>query len=132
TSTKRLDNIIKDLGKIIDIRHDIFQIRQKIDLRREIDEIKLVLGKEIKTHDVSFQVNINSCPSIYSVKPMVHSILYNLISNAIKYHSDERPSCIEITSKEDSQFYKLVINDNGLGINLERDKENLFKLYKRF
>src|SRR4029450_11619961 len=31
TATKQLDQIIKDLSKIIDIRHDIFRIRQRID-----------------------------------------------------------------------------------------------------
>src|SRR5690606_19784517 len=44
TSTQRLDTIIKDLSKIIDIRNDIFQIRQQIDVAFEVQEILSVLN----------------------------------------------------------------------------------------
>jgi signal transduction histidine kinase len=132
SSTQRLDNIIKDLSKIIDIRNDIFQIRQKIDLAFEIKEILQVLNREILTQQVSFNIQVNEGRIIYSVRPMVHSILYNLISNALKYRSEERKSVIEITSSEDAEYYYVEVKDNGLGIDLDRDKDNLFKLYKRF
>lgn len=132
TSTQRLDTIIKDLSKIIDIRHDIFQIRQKIDLQHEINEILQVLNREITSHNITIATHLQQCPVLYSVKPMVHSILYNLVSNAIKYRSPERPSQIEITTREDQKYYYVDVLDNGLGIDLQRDKENLFKLYKRF
>jgi len=132
TATERLDTIIKDLTKIIDIRHDIFKIRQKIELSEEIDSIAKVLRKEIERHGVVIKREFQECPALYSVKPMIHSILYNLISNAIKYRSAERQSVIEIRSEENASFYILEVKDNGLGIDLNRHKDNLFKLYKRF
>lgn len=131
-SSLRLDAIIKDLTKIIDIRHDIFHIRQKINLNEEISEVSEILKKEINQHQVTIVRNIDRSPSFFSVKPMVHSILYNLISNAIKYKSPERAPVIEIHTSEDQTHYKLEICDNGLGIDIERNHENLFKLYKRF
>lgn len=132
TSTLRLDNIIKDLSKIIDIRNDIFQIRQQIDLRGELKEILQGLNREIITHNITIIQNLAANEIIYSVRPMVHSILYNLITNAIKYRSIERNSIIEITTHEDNKYYFIEVRDNGLGIDIGRDKENLFKLYKRF
>lgn len=132
TSTQRLDNIIKDLSKIIDIRHDIFQIRQKINLPHEITEILQVLNKEILSHNITIETDLDQCPVFYSIRPMIHSILYNLISNAVKYRSSDRVSRVTITSMEELKYYILEVRDNGLGIDLERDKENLFKLYKRF
>lgn len=132
TSTERLDNIIKDLSKIIDIRHDIFQIRQKIDLEKEIKEVSQLLRKEIDTHHVQIVPNIQKGTTTYSIRPMLHSILYNLISNAIKYRSSERDPVIEINAYEDSMYYFLEVKDNGLGIDLKKHSDNLFKLYKRF
>lgn len=131
-SSLRLDAIIKDLTKIIDIRHDIFHIRQKISLNEEISEVSAILKKEIDQHQVTLIRNITGSQSVFSVKPMVHSILYNLISNAIKYKSPERAPVIEINASEDNTHYKLEIRDNGLGIDIERNHDNLFKLYKRF
>ncbi|RAV98645.1 sensor histidine kinase [Pseudochryseolinea flava] len=132
TSAQRLDTIINDLGKIIDIRHDIFQIRQKVNLLREVDEITQVLQKDIEQFDVKIEKHIATTDELYSVQPMVHSILYNLISNAIKYRSPERRPVVEITFRENPQHYIIEVGDNGLGIDLERYKDDLFKLYKRF
>lgn len=132
TSTLRLDNIIKDLSKIIDIRNDIFQIRQQINLKHEIGEILLGLNREITTENITVIQTHTASGIIYSVRPMVHSIIYNLVSNAIKYRSTERSCIIDIITREDKRFYYLEIRDNGLGIDLQRDKDNLFKLYKRF
>jgi signal transduction histidine kinase len=132
TSTLRLDNIIKDLSKIIDIRNDIFQIRQQIDLSTELKEILQGLNREIISHNITVIQNLAGNGIIYSVRPMVHSILYNLITNAIKYRSTERNSIIEITTHEDGKYYFIEVRDNGLGIDIGRDRDNLFKLYKRF
>ncbi len=131
TSVQRLDNIIKDLGKIIDIRHEIFNIRQKINLENEVSEIVQSLKKEIDLFNVSIKTDFSKCPVIYSVRPMVHSILYNLISNAIKYRASTRRPEIAITSGLQNG-YVLEIRDNGLGIDLKKYKDSLFKLYKRF
>ena len=131
TSTERLDMIIKDLTKIIDIRHDIFKIRQKISIEEEIDETFAILRKDNLQSDVTLIKNIQQ-HYIYSVKPMVHSILYNLLNNALKYRSPERQPVIEITASEDEMYYIISVHDNGLGIDLKRNRDNLFKLYKRF
>lgn len=131
-ATHQLDQIIKDISKIIDIRHDIFKIRQKIDLESEIDEITLLLRNEIENHQIQIIRNLEALPVIFSIKPMVNSIIYNLISNAIKYRSAERPPVITISSGEDENYYILEVEDNGLGIDLNKNRESLFKLYKRF
>lgn len=132
SSTERLDMIIRDLSKIIDIRHDIFHIRQQIVLSGEMHEIEQVLKREIETQQITLLTNFSEARIIYSVRPMVHSILYNLVSNAIKYRAKDRPAIVEVTTSEDNQFYYIRVRDNGLGIDLQRDQDNLFKLYKRF
>lgn len=131
TSVKRLDNIITDLSKIIDIRHDIFHIRQKINLEAEVRDIIKGFKKDLEAHDVQIKTNFEKCPEIYSVRPMVHSILYNLISNGIKYRAHTRRPEIEISS-DVGKNYTIVVSDNGLGIDLKTHQHNLFKLYKRF
>jgi len=132
SSTERLDNIIKDLIKIIDIRQDIFQIRQKISLEQEFKSVHDILEREIYTHHVAFRNDFSQCEEIYSVKPMVHSILYNLISNSIKYRSLDEAPVIEIYSEEQRDQFILTIKDNGLGIDLNTHKDDVFKLYRRF
>ncbi|HZB11663.1 MAG TPA: HAMP domain-containing sensor histidine kinase [Chryseolinea sp.] len=132
SSTDRLDTIIKDLIKIIDIRQDIFQIRQKISLEQEFKSIHDILEQEIYTHHVAFRNDFSKCEEIYSVKPMVHSILYNLISNSIKYRALDDPPVIEIFSEEQRDQFTITVKDNGLGIDLNTHRDDVFKLYHRF
>jgi signal transduction histidine kinase len=127
-----LDTIIHDLNKIIDIRHDIFKIRQRIDLAKEIQAIEHLLEKEIDTHKVKIMYDVDTPEVLYSVRPMIHSILFNLISNAIKYRSLDRKPEVAITVQHNDNDFVLTIKDNGLGIDMNRHKDNLFKLYKRF
>ena len=132
SSTERLDFIIKDLIKIIDIRQDIFQIRQKISLDQEFKSIHDILEHEIYTHHVAFRNDFSRCEVIYSVKPMIHSILYNLVTNSIKYRSLDQPPVIEISAEEYKDHFILIVKDNGLGIDLNTHRDNMFKLYRRF
>lgn len=132
SSVQRLDSIIKDLSNIIDIRHDLFNIRQKIDLDKEVSEIIEIHKKEINQLGISIKTNFSQCTEIFSVKPMLHSILYNLITNAIKYRSHERPPEINISCHYNENHFIIHVKDNGLGIDLKSHKDNLFRLYKRF
>lgn len=131
-SAERLDGIVRDLNKIIDIRNDIFKIRQKVHLQDEIDLVKKVLKKELNPEHSSINIDLQECEDVYTVRPMIHSILYNLISNALKYKAPERKAVINIKSTQNESYYIFTIEDNGLGIDLGSHRENLFKLYKRF
>jgi signal transduction histidine kinase len=131
-SVNKLDTIIRDLSKIIDIRNDIFRIRQKINIAAELDSILLMLKGDQEALDAEFHIDLTRAPVFYSVRPMVVSIIYNLISNALKYRSLERTPVIEITSGLDDHYFMLTVRDNGLGIDLKRHQESMFKMYKRF
>lgn len=127
-----LDTTIKDLGRIIDIRNAVSNVRQQIRLEYELGLIQTLLQQEIEMHEVTLSSNFDACPEIYSVKPMVTSILYNLISNAIKYRSSQRPLTINVSASRNNGFIELHIKDNGLGLDTDRFREKLFGMYKRF
>jgi len=56
----------------------------------------------------------------------------NLISNSIKYKRDNVKLKIHISTQTTKDgFILLKFKDNGLGIDLERDKDKVFSLFKR-
>lgn len=131
-SVSALDGTIKDLGNIIDIRNDISRIRQKLLLKAEVEDIVKLLKRDIEEKNITLNVDFSAHPYIYSVRPMLRSILYNLISNGIKYRSQEREPVINITSSTTDDEVKIEVEDNGLGIDMEAFGSKLFGLYKRF
>jgi len=131
-SVGTLDITIKDLSNIIDIRNTISKVKQKVNLHDEVEQIISLLRKEIIDHQVEIIRSLQEDPEIYSVKPMVSSILYNLISNAIKYRSMDRTPYVSITTRKNGEGIVIEVRDNGLGINVQKHREKLFGLYKRF
>ena len=62
----------------------------------------------------------------------MHSIFYNLIINSIKYKQVDIPIIIQIKSELLQNKLILSVRDNGSGIDLTKNKELVFGLYKRF
>src|SRR5690606_22236372 len=60
------------------------------------------------------------------------SIIQNLLSNAIKYKHPDRDPVITIDCIYDKQDFKLIISDNGSGIDLDKYGKDIFGLYKTF
>lgn len=130
-ASKTLDATIKDLGRIVDVRNLIYKIKQKIRFDAIFGEVTEFLITDISEKKIEISTDFKA-HTIYTVKPMLASILHNLVSNAIKYTSRERSAKIRITTEELHGTVVLKVRDNGLGIDLKNHGHNLFKLYKRF
>ncbi|NRF37636.1 PAS domain S-box protein [Pedobacter foliorum] len=76
---------------------------------------------------MSFDVPYLSAPPVY-----LKSILYNLVSNALKYTSTLTLPEISISTFETGTCKTLSIKDNGIGIDLNRHGNQLFQLNQTF
>lgn len=63
-------------------------------------------------------------------KANFRSIVYNLLTNAIKYRAPERQAQVEIKFREDGKYNVLEVRDNGLGIKKEHH-DKIFAMFKR-
>lgn len=130
-SVNALDTTIKDLSHIIEIRNNVSSVKDVVNLDNEVKHIRALLQKEIIDHKVIITSEFKIL-EFSTVKSMLHSILYNLISNAIKYRSYERNLVINLRSQLIGSSVQIQVQDNGLGIDLSQHKEKIFGLYKRF
>ncbi len=130
-SARELDEVIRDLGKIIDIRNDIYRIREKVFFQEEWSMVLRSLSTFIQP-DMHIETDFRNAPLVYTVRPILTSILYNLASNAIKYRSPQRMLHVMVATKRVNNAVVLEVSDNGLGMNLEQFSRNMFGLYKRF
>jgi signal transduction histidine kinase len=93
-------------------------IKQTLNVK-EVEDLKLVGDFSI-------------APTIFSVKPYIQSLFYNLMSNSIKYRFPFRPLEITVRSLMDENGIILQFIDNGLGINLKEAEPKLFQPFQRF
>ena len=61
------------------------------------------------------------------IKP-VTNVLFNLLDNAVKYKSAERPLHLNVTTRNEGNRLVLSIEDNGIGIR----REDLKKIFEKF
>ena len=69
---------------------------------------------------------------LFAVKSYIYSIIYNLISNAIKYRLPGVPLQIHLQTTQGGKFICLLVRDNGMGVDLVKNGSKIFGLYKRF
>ncbi len=131
-STKKLDEVIVDLNNILQIRRDINEKREIVIFSNLINNITDSIQDIIKQEKVKIISNFEAINEFNSIKSYLYSIFYNLISNSIKYKQQDIPLIIEIKSSLQKNKLILSIKDNGSGIDLGKNKDLVFGLYKRF
>jgi D-xylose ABC transporter substrate-binding protein len=132
TSSSELDNVIKELNAILDIRTFSVEVMTQISLRNEVNHIIDNLRSEIDSTGAIIESDFDAIDNIFSIKPYIHSILFNLISNAIKYRHADRPPIVHLKTEKLKNQICLTVSDNGMGIDLDSHQDMIFQLYKRF
>lgn len=132
-SAVNFDSIIKDLNTVISYDEQDNSLLAKIDLKEECETIEFLLSSQIHNASAQLIYNFDKVQIVFSIKSYLHSILYNLISNGIKYRRNKILPVIRISSyMENEKEVCIECSDNGLGIDMRKFGDKLFGFYKRF
>ncbi|WP_018342803.1 PAS domain-containing sensor histidine kinase [Cytophaga aurantiaca] len=132
-TTQKLDEVISDLNFVVTNHDSNVSNNSIVNLEDECSAIAGLLSVQIKKTEAKFKYDFSSCPEIYSVKSYIHNILYNLISNAIKYKREDCAPIVELSScLVDKSTVCIECKDNGIGMDLKKYQDKLFGFYKRF
>lgn len=130
-SAKDLDIIIHDLGAILDTQKNTSEKTELIDVRQLLDKVLFRFEAEVGKEGIHIAINAEA-KQILAVPAYMDSILSNLISNSIKYRTEEKHPYIQITTEELPSGWKIQIEDNGLGFDSKQVSRKLFEPFQRF
>lgn len=130
-SSSRLEKTIEGLVEIIDLQGKVQKAVKEVNLELMLKHIQSEFAHLLAKKNVTINQNLETV-KITFVEPYIKSILTNVLSNSIKYSSDERPLVVDISVVKEGGFTVLSITDNGIGIDLEKTGGNLFKPFSRF
>ncbi|TDS17084.1 signal transduction histidine kinase [Maribacter caenipelagi] len=136
----KLDKVAKSITHLTEDINDYVAILDNkeikivdIDLKELILEVKHEFTETLLDNSgFEVQLNLAAWNHISYSKFYLQSIVHNFISNAIKYKRDNVDSHIQFESALENKQKVLYVRDNGIGLNLDRHGDNVFKLYKRF
>ena len=132
SASNNLMEVIENLSEIANIQTDDQKKFIAIDIHQSVKKVIASIYGIAQSAGVEIQFDHEEVLTVTGDQAYIESILLNLLTNAIKYKSDERKPYVQIVTENDSEFICLKVIDNGLGIDLERQGHKIFGMYKTF
>jgi PAS domain S-box-containing protein len=132
--SESLTTTIVDLDDIISIKSksNSNQLNERVNLFNCTNKITESLDIDIKSKNITIYNGLRMDDALITNKAYLESIIYNLISNGIKYSDPNKKSQILIQSVHTKETIKILIADNGIGIDTAKFKNQLFEMYQTF
>lgn len=132
--SESLTTTIVDLDDIVSIKSkiNINQLNERVDLHDFTSKIIESLKIDSDKQGVVIHNALRKDESILTNRSYLESVFYNLISNGIKYADPNKKSQIIIQSIHNKDYVKILISDNGIGIDMKKYKDQIFQMYKTF
>lgn len=131
-SSDNLTETIKHLTEVVQINLTSKEKLENVSLKTVIDNNISSLITQAKRQNITITNEVDPNISVTVIPAYLDSIVMNFITNAIKYNSQERKSYLKIQTKKTKKHVILKFIDNGLGIDLKKNGNHLFGMYKTF
>jgi signal transduction histidine kinase len=123
-----LKSMLEDLTTVTEIHPG--EAKELVNLHTIIEEVQGALYKQIEEAEAKVNVDL-AVPFLTIPKKHVRSLVFNMLSNALKFRSEERTLVVTISSHLKDDKIHLSFSDNGIGIK-ESDQPKVFMIFKRF
>lgn len=132
SSSNALTQTIDHLKELVEIQTELIHKSENLHLNTYLGKTLNILAEEINKNKVVIQNSISEKETITFNPAYLESVLLNFTSNAIRYSHPDRAPVISYSLSTSQTKKVLMIQDNGLGINLEKHGKKLFGMYKTF
>ncbi|WP_299757982.1 hybrid sensor histidine kinase/response regulator [uncultured Pontibacter sp.] len=130
-AVSRFKNTLMDLTEVAKLKYEEGAVEtERVDFEEVLEDVKANIKDLIEKYDAKLKADFSGAPGIVFSKKNLRSILYNLVSNSVKYSSPDRKPEVTITTSVAGNYTVLTVSDNGLGLKKE-DHQKVFGMFKR-
>lgn len=134
-----IDNTLKSLKKVVGDLAEVIRLDQAgrtpeaVDLTALLREVTDSLRDQLQARGAVLSTDFTKVPVLAYSRKNLRSVLFNLVSNAIKYADPDRPPNIQVSTQLLAQCRQvlLTVQDNGLGIP-EDQQAKIFTMFRRY
>ncbi|MGI6153262.1 MAG: sensor histidine kinase [Christensenellaceae bacterium] len=120
---KQMDRMAKLVDDLLCVSSGDYETEDAVEVGSVIDTVLSDLAHKAKEKDLDIHVNTQLKNTASTNKAMLQRVLSNVIGNAVRYTQNH--GRIEISAKENSSGFMIVVADNGPGID-EKNREKVF------
>ncbi|CCQ73676.1 ATP-binding protein [Magnetospira sp. QH-2] len=110
------------------------QIGKKAEESASVDMNKVVEGAihnlETAIKESQGSITAGDLPTVQAVEIEMDRLMDNLLGNALKYRSADRPLSVEVTAAERRGMAQFTVRDNGIGID-PAYSDKVFRMFQR-
>lgn len=127
SASRHLHSMIHDVLLFSKMGHSEIH-KTRIPLSSLVDATRIRLEPDIRGRVVAWRVDGGE--TLWGDSTMLQLVLFNLISNALKFTRDREHPLIEIGASPGPEETIVFVSDNGVGFD-SRDQDRLFGLFQR-
>jgi signal transduction histidine kinase len=116
--------------------HDLLKFSRvgKAEIELSITDCSSVVEQAVKNLGAVIEqsgavVNWNGLPAVMADRSQLTQVFQNLIANAVKFHTSDKP-VIQIDAQQRDHEWVLAVSDNGMGIP-EENWNDVFVIFRR-
>jgi PAS domain S-box-containing protein len=130
-SVERFKRTINHLTEVSKLQKEHAPASASVNLAAVVDDVRQDLAPLLQQTGARLVVDVAALPPIYFSEKNLRSIVYNLLSNALKYRHPDRTSHVDLRAHVRAGHTVLEVHDNGLGI-APAHLPKLFTMFQRF
>ncbi|QHL87562.1 hypothetical protein GU926_08970 [Nibribacter ruber] len=136
----RLDKSVDQINRKLNNLSEVSRIQRPVEQAQQIsvsfdevfEEVRRVVMDRLEGVEHTMEVDFSAAPQVSLSRENLRSLLYHLLTNAIKYREPSRPLRITVASDLQDRFVRLKVQDNGLGMETSQYEGKIFSLFRRF
>ncbi|ALW86898.1 hypothetical protein AUC43_18530 [Hymenobacter sedentarius] len=130
-ATERFRRTIEQLTEVSKLQHAHDQPVTLVPLAAVVQEVQLDLQPLVQQTRASLTVDVPADVRLPFSEKNLRSVVYNLLSNALKYHHPDRAPDVDLTYYRHDDYHVLRVQDNGLGFDVALAAGKLFGMFQR-
>nr|GFA34985.1 hybrid signal transduction histidine kinase B [Tanacetum cinerariifolium] len=130
-AVERFTRTIGHLTDLSRLQKEHTQSGQQVAVAAIIEAVRLDLLPLVHDTQAQLTVDIPAALTLTFSEKNLRSVVYNLLSNALKYRHPDRVPDVHIRYQLLPDFQVLEVQDNGLGLDLAQSQDKLFAMFQR-
>jgi signal transduction histidine kinase len=125
-SATRMTGLVEALLGLYEVTKDL--AATEVDLSEVVD--KVLADVAILVGAAGATVIVDELPSVNADPGLMHSVLQNLVSNALKFARPEVAPTVRVSSRRTADGWRIEVSDDGMGIP-ESERDAVFTMFTR-
>ncbi|GAA3945551.1 ATP-binding protein [Hymenobacter algoricola] len=130
-SVNRFTKTISHLTDVSKLQKEHGQPVETVNLLAVIHDVRLDLEPSLLGCDARLDIDVAPALTVLFAEKNLRSVVYNLLSNALKYCDPARPAHVQVRTRPADDYLVLEVQDNGLGLDAA-SQPKLFGMFQRF